>query len=215
MPLRDITCSRPRILFVGINPGLRSETLGHHFAGRGNPFWRLLHAAGLTPVELAPAEGRRLTTYGLALTNVVPRATRSAAELGPEEFAAGRAALLRKIRRWRPAVVALVGVTLYRQVFPEARGGGAGAKAETVAGARVFVLPNPSGLNASFPGFRHKLVWFEALRRFVDGITAPAASAPRPPRAAAAPARARPRSSSARTRPPRRARRAPSRRARR
>jgi double-stranded uracil-DNA glycosylase len=172
VPLRDVLTPHPRILFVGINPGLRSEALGHHFAGPGNPFWRLLHAAGLIPEPIVATEDRRLAQWGLALTNLCPRASRSAAELRPEEIARGRRALLRKIARLRPAVlrpavVALVGVSLYRWLFPGAPGG-AGLKPETIAGATLFVLPNPSGLNASYPGFADKLIWFERLRELVS-----------------------------------------------
>jgi TDG/mug DNA glycosylase family protein len=152
-------------VFVGINPGLRSGLLGHHFAGPGNPFWRLLHAAKLTPVLLAPTEDRRLLEFSLGLTNLCPRATRSADELSDEEIAAGIAALRRKLARVRPKVVALTGVTIYRRLFPKGEGA-AGDKPETLAGARLYVLPNPSGLNASYPGFEHKLVWFRKLRRF-------------------------------------------------
>jgi TDG/mug DNA glycosylase family protein len=166
--LRDVVVDRPRLLLVGINPGLRSGALGHHFAGRGNPFWRLLHAAGLTPVLLDFSEDRRLAEYGIALTNLCPRTTRTAAELTPAEIARGRAALARKIARWRPATIAFVGVSLYRMFFPRPARGGAGAKPETISGARVFVVPNPSGLNASYPGFAHKLIWFRRLRRFAD-----------------------------------------------
>ena len=167
MPLRDVLIDRPRVLFVGINPGLRSEALGHHFSGPGNPFWRLLHAAGLVPEPLTWAEDRRLAGFGLALTNLCARATRSAAELEREELAAGRRILERKIRRLRPELVAFVGITLYAQFFGAARRGkpGPGLKPDLIHGARVFVLPNPSGLNASFPGFASKLRWFKRLRR--------------------------------------------------
>jgi TDG/mug DNA glycosylase family protein len=176
----------PRVLFVGINPSLRSEAVGHHFASPGNPFWRLLYAARLVPVELTHAEDSRLVEFGLALTNLCPRATRAAAELSREEIERGKRRLTAKIRRLRPEVVAFVGITIYRDFFgkapPRASGlpsiptasvggtasAGAGAKTELIYGARVFVLPNPSGLNASFPGFKHKLVWFERLREFID-----------------------------------------------
>ena len=167
MKLTDVVVDRPRVLLVGINPGLRSGALGHHFAGRGNPFWRLLHAARLTPVLLDYSEDQRLAEFGIALTNLCPRTTRTAAELSRAEIDRGRAALARKIARWRPAVVAFVGVSLYAMFFRRATGGGAGAKPEVVAGARVFVVPNPSGLNASYPGFAHKLVWFKKLRAFL------------------------------------------------
>lgn len=163
MPLKDVLLPQPRILFVGINPGLRSQAIGHHFGGLGNPFWKLLHAAGLTPVLLRAEEDRRLKEFGLALTNLCPRASRTAAELSAQELDAGKAALVRKIRRLQPRVVALVGVSIYKAFYPKGPGG-AGPKEERIAGAPLFVLPNPSGLNAAYPGFKHKLVWFEALR---------------------------------------------------
>jgi TDG/mug DNA glycosylase family protein len=139
-PLRDVLKPRPRILFVGINPSLRSEQAGHHFASPGNPFWRLLYAG----------------------------ATRSAAELSTAEMAAGQRVLARKIKRVQPRVVAFVGVTIYRRFFGIADGDGAGPKEQQIFGARVFVLPNPSGLNASYPGFKDKLTWFERLRKFAE-----------------------------------------------
>jgi TDG/mug DNA glycosylase family protein len=180
VPLGDILTPKPRVLFVGINPSLRSEAVGHHFAGPGNPFWRLLYATRLVPVELTHTEDRRLVEFGLALTNLCPRATRAAAELNREEIERGKRRLVAKVRRLRPEVVAFVGVTIYREFFgkvpPRASGlpateaatAGAGAKTELIHGARVFVLPNPSGLNASFPGFKDKLIWFERLREFID-----------------------------------------------
>ena len=169
-------CARPRILFVGINPSLRSAEVGHHFAGPGNPFWRLLHAARLVPEPLAYADDVRLPSFGLALTNIVPRATRAASELTPAEFTAGRVALARLIARVEPAVVAFVGVTVYRAFFGPRAGGGAGPKPERIGTARVFVVPNPSGLNAAYPGFADKLVWFRRLERFAR------AADPRPAR---------------------------------
>ncbi len=168
--LRDILVPRPRLLLVGINPSLRSAELGHHFAGPGNPFWRLLHAAGLTPSLLTPARDRELAEWGIALTNVCARPTRSAAELTPADYERGRRALRRKCARLRPFVVGFVGVSLYQIVFALRASGGPGPKPERVAGARIFVVPNPSGLNASFPGFAHKLVWYERLRAFVDEV---------------------------------------------
>ena len=102
--LRDVICPRPRLLMVGINPGLRSGAVGHHFAGHGNPFWRLIHAAGLVPTLLPPEEDQRLGEYGIALTNLVARTTRTAAELTGDERARGARLLTAKIRRLRPAV---------------------------------------------------------------------------------------------------------------
>jgi TDG/mug DNA glycosylase family protein len=166
--LRDVLTERPRLLLVGINPGLRSGATGHHFAGRGNPFWRLLHAAKLTPVLLAAEEDHRLADFGIALTNICPRTTRTAAELTTAELAAGRRVLAGKIEAIRPRVVAFVGLSVYQVFFGLKKSGGAGPKPERIAGARVFVVPNPSGLNASYPGFADKLVWYEALRAFAD-----------------------------------------------
>jgi TDG/mug DNA glycosylase family protein len=168
--LRDVVVARPRLLLVGINPSLRSAELGHHFAGPGNPFWRLLHAAGLTPSLLTPARDRELAGLRIGLTNVCARPTRSAAELTSADYERGRLALRRKCARLRPSVVGFVGVSLYQIVFALRASGGPGPKPERLAGARVFVVPNPSGLNASFPGFAHKLVWYERLRAFVDEV---------------------------------------------
>ena len=161
-------CPRPRILFVGINPSLRSAEVGHHFAGPGNPFWRLLHAAGLVPETLTYEDDVRLPHWGLALTNIVPRATREAAELAPEEYARGRVALARLITRVRQQVIAFVGTTVYRAFFGPRASPGAGEKSEHINDARVFVVPNPSGRNAAYPGFADKLVWFQQLRRSTD-----------------------------------------------
>lgn len=176
--LHDVVCERPRLLLVGINPGLRSGAMGHHFAGNGNPFWRLLHAAGLTPELLDAEQDDRLAEFGLALTNLCPRPTRAASELTSAEIARGRDVLLRKCRQLQPQAVALVGITLHAQVFGLRSGGGPGAKSERLGGAPVFVVPNPSGLNASFPGFAHKLIWYVRLRTFVDDQTARVTIAP-------------------------------------
>jgi TDG/mug DNA glycosylase family protein len=164
--LADRLCARPRILFVGINPSLHSAAVGHHFAGPGNPFWRLLHAAGLVPGPFTHADDVRLPGLGLALTNIVPRATREAAELTAQDYARGRARLARTIARVRPHVIAFVGATVYRRFFGPGVEGGAGGKPERIEGARVFVVPNPSGRNAAYPGFADKLVWYRRLRRY-------------------------------------------------
>jgi double-stranded uracil-DNA glycosylase len=166
--LSDVVALRPRLLLVGINPSLRSGEVGHHFASPGNPFWRLLFAAGLIPEALTAEEDHRLSEFGIALTNLCSRPTRSAAELTPPEIDRGRRELERKIARLRPGVVAFVGLSLYQAYFRKKTSGGAGAKEERIADARVFVVPNPSGLNASFPGFADKLVWYESLREFLE-----------------------------------------------
>lgn len=166
--LRDVLTPHPRVLFVGINPSLRSQQVGHHFAGPGNPFWRLLYAARIVPEALTYSDDERLVDYGLALTNLCARATRSASELERDEIERGRSKLLRKIVSLQPAVVAFVGATIYRYFSTDRATSGVGPKTETIHGARVFVLPNPSGLNANFPGFKDKLVWFENLREFAE-----------------------------------------------
>ncbi len=171
-PLADRVASDLDVLFVGINPSLFSAAVGHHFASKGNPFWRLLHAAGLTRELLDPADDVTLPAHGLGITNVCPRPTRSAAELGREELREGARALAEKVAALRPRIVALVGVSLYPLVFPGGREPGPGAKRARLAGARVFVLPNPSGLNASYPGFQHKLVWFRRLARLAGRVPA-------------------------------------------
>ena len=169
-PIEDRIGDRPRLLFVGINPSLTSGLLGHHFASQGNPFWRLLHASGLLAEPLTAEEDHRLPEFRMGLTNICRRPTRAAADLLPEEIEAGRAALRRKIARVRPEVVVFVGLSLYQKYYALPKSGGAGAKPEREAGARVFVVPNPSGLNASFPGFQSKLEWFVKLREFVEGL---------------------------------------------
>jgi TDG/mug DNA glycosylase family protein len=163
--------SKTNLLLVGINPSTRSGEVGHHFASPGNPFWRLLFASGLVPEALTADDDQRLGEFGIGLTNLCSRPTRSAADLTREEIDQGRRALARKIGVLSPAVVAFVGVSLYQSFFQLKTSGGPGPKPEIIAGAKVFVVPNPSGLNASFPGFRDKLVWFEKLREFAAGRT--------------------------------------------
>ena len=159
-------CRTPRILFVGINPSLTSARVGHHFAGPGNPFYRLLHAAALVPEPFTFADDVRMPALGLALTNIAERATREAAELTPDDYARGRPRLARTIARIRPAVVAFVGSTAYRQFFGPSATPGPGPKPERIGDAAVFVVPNPSGRNAAYPGFEDKLVWFRRLKRY-------------------------------------------------
>jgi TDG/mug DNA glycosylase family protein len=177
--LRDIIVERPRLLLIGINPSLYSAEVGHHFASPGNPFWRLLFASGLIPEPITATDDARLAEFGIALSNLCPRPTRSAAELRPREIDEGIAVLGRKIERIKPKVVAFVGLSLYKDYFHLKVSGGAGEKRETIAGARVFVVPNPSGLNASFPGFSHKLVWFRALAEYIGAGTRSKGSRPR------------------------------------
>jgi len=137
------------VLFVGINPSLRSEEAGHHFARPGNRFWPTLHAAGFTPRRLTPYEDGLLPSFGLGVTNIVPRATRAAADLSAEELRAGAVVLDATVRKWAPRLVAMVGVVGYRVAFSLPRAG-MGLQAEAIGGRPVWVLPNPSGLNAHY-----------------------------------------------------------------
>jgi TDG/mug DNA glycosylase family protein len=153
------------VLFVGINPGIRSAVTGHHFAGYSNRFWKLLYESGLVPVQVGPEDDERLPEWGFGITNLVPRATPGIDTLAPSEYVAGLRALRRKVRRWKPELVALVGVTLYRMIygrrvetpFP------IGLQAGEFEGARLFVLPNPSGRNANY-SYAEMLAAFRALK---------------------------------------------------
>jgi len=175
--LPDIAEPGLDILFVGINPSVRSAVAGHHFASRGNPFWRLLHAARLTPALLRPEEDGRLPALGLGIISGCPRPSRTAADLTAAEQAAGALEARATIERLGPRLVALLGLTLYRVFFPRGGEPGPGLKRARLGGARLFVLPNPSGLNRAYAGFDAKLVWFRRLRRAAAGA---ARDAPRP-----------------------------------
>jgi TDG/mug DNA glycosylase family protein len=136
------------VLFCGINPGLYSAATGHHFARPGNRFWPALHAGGFTPRILKPWEERELLDNQCGVTNLVDRATVAAAELSREELRAGHVRLERKVRRYRPRFVAIVGIGAYQTAFERPRAT-LGAQTEGLAGAVVWVLPNTSGLNAN------------------------------------------------------------------
>ncbi|MGQ4418876.1 G/U mismatch-specific DNA glycosylase [Streptomyces sp. SAS_269] len=143
----DVVADGLRVLFCGINPGLMSAATGHHFARPGNRFWPVLHLSGFTPRLLKPAEQRELLTYGLGITNVVARATARADELTAGEYVAGGQSLAAKVTRLRPRWLAVVGVTAYRAAFGDRRAG-VGPQEGAIGDTRVWVLPNPSGLNA-------------------------------------------------------------------
>ena len=136
------------MLFCGINPGLYSGAVGHHFARPGNRFWRALHAAGFTDRVLSAYEERALLDVGCGITNLVARATATAAELTAAELVAGAERLEHKVRRYTPRWVAIVGIGAYRTAFgwPRAK---IGAQTELLGHSRIWVLPNPSGLNAN------------------------------------------------------------------
>jgi double-stranded uracil-DNA glycosylase len=152
-----------RVLFVGINPSLRSAEVGHHFARPGNRFWPALHAAGFTPRLLTPTEDRLLPSFGLGVVNLVSRPTRSAAELSAAELRAGAVGLEETVRAWAPRLVAVVGVTAYRTGFAR-RGARMGLQRDSVGGRPVWVLPNPSGLNAHYKPADFARVYAEARR---------------------------------------------------
>jgi TDG/mug DNA glycosylase family protein len=171
MPLIDRIEPGVRVLFVGINPGLRSEATGHHFAGPSNRFWKLLYEAGLVPEPLTYREDGRLPEWGYGITNIVARATAGIDTLRPEEYRAGAQALLQKVDRYRPAVLACVGVTVWRALaealdVPGVRGAPVtlGFQRVRIHEARVCVLPNPSGRNANY-SYAEMLAAFRRLKR--------------------------------------------------
>ncbi len=147
--VRDVIAPGLGVLFCGINPGLYSAATGHHFARPGNRFWRALHQAGFTERVLLPQEERALLDYGYGITNVVARSTAGAAELSAAELRAGKRTLARKLRRYRPTCLAVLGVEAYRITFgrPDAQ---VGPQADTLDGVTLWLLPNPSGLNAHY-----------------------------------------------------------------
>jgi double-stranded uracil-DNA glycosylase len=165
-----------RVLFVGINPGVRSALTGHHFAGPSNRFWRLLFESRLVPRPLNFEEDASLGEFGFGITNLVARPSPGIDDLAPSEYLAGWTVLETKIREHRPAVVALVGVTLYRAIRPlvenavdgsrrmkNSRPVPLGFQPASIHGARLFVLPNPSGRNANF-SYAEMLAAFTALQ---------------------------------------------------
>ena len=147
--IADVLAPGLDVLFCGINPALYSAATGFNFARPGNRFWPALYRSGFTPRLLRPDEQAELPAYGLGITNLVDRATARADELGPAELAAGGRALAARVRANRPGWVAVLGLGAYRQAFGY-RDARVGARPERLAGARVWVLPNPSGLNAHF-----------------------------------------------------------------
>lgn len=136
-----------RVLFCGINPGLYSAWTGHHFARPGNRFWPALHRSGFTPRQLAPAEQEELLPLGLGVTNVVERASATAAELSPDELREGGRRLADDVATYEPQWLAVLGVTAFRAAFDRPRAT-YGEQPERLGRTRVWVLPNPSGLNA-------------------------------------------------------------------
>jgi TDG/mug DNA glycosylase family protein len=147
--VRDVIALGLRVLFCGINPGLYSAVTGHHFARPGNRFWPTLYQAGFTTRLLDPSEERELLVSGYGITNLVARATATADGLAPDELVVGRRRLQAKLKRYQPQVVAVLGIGAYRTAFAQ-RAVALGRQPERLANAAVWVLPNPSGLNAHY-----------------------------------------------------------------
>jgi TDG/mug DNA glycosylase family protein len=147
--LPDVIALGLKVMFVGINPGLYSGAVGHHFARPGNRFWPVLYKAGFTERQLSPFEEQELLKHSYGITNIVSRSTASASELSHEELENGGRRLRAKIRRYRPRAVAVLGLEAFRFAFeqPKAR---FGLQDEHVGESELWVLPNPSGLNASY-----------------------------------------------------------------
>ena len=147
--IADVIAPGLKVLLCGINPGLYSAAVGHHFGRPGNRFWPALKEAGFTDRVLHPSQQGELPALGYGITNLVARSTATADELTDDELVRGGRRLRRKVARWRPAFVAVLGVTAYRTAFRRPRAV-TGRQPETLAGAGVWVLPNPSGLNAHY-----------------------------------------------------------------
>jgi TDG/mug DNA glycosylase family protein len=162
----DVLDANPRVLFCGINPGLYSAATGYHFARPGNRFWPALHRSGFTRRLLRPDEQRDLLDDRLGITNLAPRATARADELTADELRTGGRVLARKLRRYRPEWLAVLGVGAYRTAVGAARAS-VGPQPDRLAGVRVWALPNPSGLNAHYQ-LDALAAAFAALRAAVD-----------------------------------------------
>lgn len=146
-PLPELIARNLKLLFCGINPGLWSGATGHHFARPGNRFWPALHASGFTPRILKPFEEAELLSLGCGITSFVNRATATAAELSDGELVEGALRLKKTVRKYRPAMLAILGIGAYRTGFGRKKAS-LGLQAETLGETRIWVLPNPSGLNA-------------------------------------------------------------------
>jgi len=147
--IQDVIAPRLSVLFCGINPGLYSAAIGHHFGRPGNRFWPTLHAAGFTPRLFDPSEERELLALGCGITNVVSRASAAADELSSAEVVTGGIQLVDRVRRWKPRYLAVLGVGAYRVAFGRPKAG-VGPQDETIGETKLWVLPNPSGLNAKY-----------------------------------------------------------------
>ncbi|MER5642370.1 G/U mismatch-specific DNA glycosylase [Kitasatospora sp. NPDC002227] len=164
----DVAAPGLRVLFCGINPGLWSGATGHHFARPGNRFWPALHRSGFTPRQFRPNEQLQLLELGLGITNVVGRTTAKADELTAEEYRAGGAALAARVAELRPTALAVLGIGAYRTGFGRPKAV-VGRQSEGIGRTAVWVLPNPSGLNAHY-SLDAIAGEFRALREAVDEL---------------------------------------------
>jgi len=164
--LPDVIARDLDVLFCGINPGLYTAAVQQHFGRPGNRFWPTIYRAGFTPRLFHPSEQRELLQHGCGITNVVARATATAAELTPEDLVEGARILDAKVRRYRPRVLAIVGIGAYRTGFARPKSK-MGLQEETIGNARIWILPNPSGLNANYQAdslaalYRELRVWVQ------------------------------------------------------
>jgi len=170
MPLPILIARDLDILFVGINPGLKSERLGHYYAGPGNLFWKCLHESGLTPVLLRPQDDHRLLEFRLGVTDCVARASRTAAEVKASEFREAASGLVNLIRDYQPRIVCFNGLMGYRATIDPLAA--LGRQPEPLEGAVAFVTPSTSAANASFTRVE-RLEWYRQLRTLRDEVCDP------------------------------------------
>ena len=178
LTLPDLLAPELDILFVGINPGMKSALVGHYYAGPGNLFWKCLHESGLTPVRLRPDEDRQVLLYGIGITDCVKRASRQAGEVRQHEFRESRPELVGKIEYCRPKVVCFNGLMGYRSAIDPAAQ--LGPQPELLAGARVFVVPSTSAANAGFTR-EERVQWFVRLRELRDALRVDGPTGKEPP----------------------------------
>ncbi len=162
----DLVAPGLRVLFCGINPGLYTAAIGHHFGRPGNRFWPALFGAGFTPRPFAPWEERELLSLGIGITNMVARTTATAAELSPEEYVSGGERLRNLVTQYHPRLIAFLGIGAYRSAFARPKAT-LGLQTERIGEAALWVLPSPSGLNANHQ-LTDLVALLQALRGWVD-----------------------------------------------
>ena len=168
----DVIAPDLAVLFCGINPGLMSSKLGHHFARPGNRFWPAMHRGGFTPKQFHPSEERELLPLGFGITNVCRRPSARADELTRPELLEGGQDLRRRVLEWQPRFIGVLGIGAYREAFAKPKAV-IGPQDEVIGETRVWALPNPSGLNAHFQ-IADLAVLFAEFRRAVEGEQRPA-----------------------------------------